>query len=260
MSCDLTPHPRPLARMMRPIVFSSSTRRVAIMVGENSHGSHGVWSLVRMDVARYGGWQALWYEQSLWAVLWFRLGCAILLIQPRLLRRLCLLPWYVVFKILESVLGISLPLGLQVGGGLRIWHFGGIFVNRSTVIGRNCTLRQGVTLGSRHDDGPAPVLGDDVDLGTYAQVLGAVRVGDRARIGSMSVVLVDVPAACTAVGVPARILAARSPAAVTDPALGMATPALNAHLPTAVPADNNGQANTPEHRPLWSVRPRSTST
>lgn len=186
-----------------------------------------VWLCVRMDVARYGGWQALLYEQSLWAVLWFRLGCAILLVQPRLLRRLFLIPWYAIFKLLESVLGISLPLGLQIGGGLRIWHFGGIFLNRQTVIGRNCTLRQGVTLGSRYDDGPSPILGDDVDLGTYAQVLGAVKIGDRARIGSLTVVLTDVPADCTAVGVPARILASPArPAADqgTSPATGPAAP------------------------------------
>ncbi|MBI3380537.1 MAG: serine acetyltransferase [Aquabacterium sp.] len=171
-----------------------------------------------MDVARYGGWGALLHEQSLWAVLWFRLGCALLRIQPRLLRRLFLIPWYAVFKLLESVLGISLPLGLQVGGGLRIWHFGNIFVNRQTVIGSNCTLRQGVTLGSRYDDGPSPVLGDDVDLGAHSQVLGAVTVGNRARIGSLSVVLTDVPAGCTAVGIPARVLAPKASQAVDNSA------------------------------------------
>lgn len=199
----------------------------------------GIWPCVRMDVARYGGWRALLREQSLWAVLWFRLGSAILLIQPRLLRRLCLVPWYMVHKPMESVLGISLPLGLQAGGGLRIWHFGGIFINRSAVIGRNCTLRQGVTLGSRHDDGPSPVLGDDVDLGTYAQVLGGVKIGDGARIGSLSVVLSDVPAGCTAVGVPARVLAAPTASEV---------------------ADNTASCKPSEPLPLRSVRRTSTST
>jgi len=193
---------------MMPDVFTSSNCQ-AVQVMERKI-KDGIWPRVRMDVARYGGWQALLHEQSLWAVLWFRLGCAIVHIQPRLLRRLFLIPWYAVFKLLEAVLGISLPLGLQVGGGLRIWHFGGIFVNRQTVIGSNCTLRQGVTLGSRYDDGPSPVLGDGVELGAYAQVLGAVTVGDNARVGSMSVVLTDVPAGCTAVGVPARVLAAQS--------------------------------------------------
>ncbi|RTL25534.1 MAG: serine acetyltransferase [Burkholderiales bacterium] len=177
-----------------------------------------VWSCVRMDVARYGGWRTLLTEQSLWAVLWFRLGSALLLIRLRPLRRVCLVPWFVIYKVLETTHGISLPLGLKVGGGLRIWHFGGIFVNVKTVIGCNCTLRQGVTLGSRYDDGPGPILGDNVDLGAYAQVLGEVRIGDDARIGGMTVVLCDVPDGCTAVGVPARVLPSRTTGASGDAA------------------------------------------
>ncbi len=215
----------------------------------------GIWPCVRMDVARYGGWLALLHEQSLWAVLWFRLGSAILRIQPRLLRRLCLVPWYAGYKLIESILGISLPLGLQAGGGLRIWHFGGIFINRGAVIGRNCTLRQGVTLGSRHDDGPSPVLGDDVDLGTYAQVLGAVRIGDRARIGSLSVVLVDVPAGCTAVGVPARVLQASASLNVANRAPHVAGPPAPGDT-----ADNMAPCTPPEHSPLRSAHQPSTST
>ncbi len=162
-----------------------------------------------MDVACYGGWRALLTEQSLWAVLWFRLGGALLLIQFRPFRRMCLVPWFAIYKLLETALGISLPLGLKAGGGLRIWHFGGIFVNKKTVIGSHCSLRQGVTLGSRHDDGPAPCLGDNVDVGAYAQVLGPVHLGNGAHIGAMSVVLCDVPERATAVGVPARIVPSR---------------------------------------------------
>jgi serine O-acetyltransferase len=67
-----------------------------------------------------------------------------------------------------------------------------------------------VTIGSRVDGGPVPVLEDDVDLGAYAQVLGDVRVGKGAKIGAMSVVLCDVPAGATAVGVPARVILAKA--------------------------------------------------
>jgi serine O-acetyltransferase len=93
-----------------------------------------------------------------------------------------------------------------IGGGLRIWHFGGIFVHPEAQIGRNCTLRQGVTIGNRVADGAVPVIGDDVEFGAYAQVLGAVRIGNGCRIGALSVVLCDVPDGATAVGVPARIV------------------------------------------------------
>ena len=67
-------------------------------------------------------------------------------------------------------------------------------------------LRQGVTIGNRVADGAVPVIGDDVDFGAYAQVLGGVRIGNGCHIGAMSVVLCDVPDGATAVGVPARVI------------------------------------------------------
>ena len=169
-----------------------------------SWSSH--WRDARLDVTRYGGWRVLLREQSLWPVLWYRLGSALATVRPSLLSRLLLLPWWFVFRWIELFTGISLPVGLRVGGGLRIWHFGGIFIHPSSQIGRNCTLRQGVTIGNRHGGNDAPVIGDHVELGAYAQVLGAIHIGDGAKIGAMSVVLCDVPAGCTAVGAPARIL------------------------------------------------------
>ena len=99
-----------------------------------------------------------------------------------------------------------MPKTARIGPGLRIWHFGGIFVHSDVVIGSNCTLRQGVTIGNRHADGPVPVIGDNVEFGAYAQVLGGIRVGDNCQIGAMSVVLCDVPDGATAVGAPARIV------------------------------------------------------
>ncbi|HCE07750.1 MAG TPA: serine acetyltransferase, partial [Oxalobacteraceae bacterium] len=70
----------------------------------------------------------------------------------------------------------------------------------------NCTLRQGVTIGNRQEGGPVPVLGDEVELGAYAQVLGGIRIGHGCKIGAMAVVLCDVPDGATAVGAPARII------------------------------------------------------
>jgi serine O-acetyltransferase len=115
--------------------------------------------------------------------------------------------WYwLAYRVTETLTGISIPKSVEVGPGLRIYHFGNIFVHADTKIGANCTLRQGVTLGNRHEGGPAPVLEDDVDLGAYAQVLGGVRIGRGAKIGAMSVVLCDVSPGATAVGVPARVV------------------------------------------------------
>ena len=63
-----------------------------------------------------------------------------------------------------------------------------------------------MTIGNREEGGPVPVLEDDVELGAYAQVLGGIRIGRGAKVGAMSVVLRDVPAGATAVGIPARII------------------------------------------------------
>lgn len=72
-------------------------------------------------------------------------------------------------------------------------------------MGARCVLRHGVTLGARDESGP-PRLGDDVVIGAYAQILGAISVGDGAKIGAMAVVLKDVPAGVTVVGNPARAI------------------------------------------------------
>ena len=110
------------------------------------------------------------------------------------------------FRGVEVLTGISIDVNAVIGPGVRIFHFGNIFVHGSAVLGANCTLRHGVTIGCIGEDGPAPTIGDGVEFGAYAQVLGGVAVGDGARIGAMSLVISDVPAGVSAVGVPARIV------------------------------------------------------
>ena len=145
-------------------------------------------------------------EQSIWALAVYRFG------RRNNRRRRGLIRWFgdrlywVTFRLTETMTGISIPKSVDVGPGLRIYHFGNIFVHKDVKIGSNCTLRQGVTIGNRHEGGPVPVLEDDVELGAYAQILGGVRIGRSATIGAMSVVLSDVPDGATAVGIPARIV------------------------------------------------------
>ncbi len=162
------------------------------------------------DVARCEGKRPWLGEHSLWAIWVYRFGRRVGE-SPEGLRRTWLLRWYkVLFRVVVTLTGISLPREILIGPGLRIWHFGGVFVNPGSVIGANCTLRQGVTLGNRAPDGPCPVLEDDVDVGAYAQILGGVRIGKGARIGAMAVVLRDVPAGAAAVGNPARVIVRKS--------------------------------------------------
>lgn len=157
------------------------------------------------DLRRYG-LHPFVREQSIWAVWVYRFGRRLDRRRPGLLKR-AMTPWYwLFFRIVETAFGISIPKSVSIGPGLRIWHFGGIFIHAGVAIGANCTLRQGVTIGNRVENGPVPVIGDDVEFGTYAQVLGGISIGNGCRIGAMSVVLADMPDGSTAVGVPARII------------------------------------------------------
>ena len=149
-------------------------------------------------------------EQSIWAIWLYRLGRRLYARRDRPLGRIALKLYWLPFRIIETAVGITLPVSAEIGPGLRIWHFGNIIIHPGVVIGSNCTLRQGVTIGNRHADGPVPRIGDDVEFGAYAQVLGAVRIGNNCRIGAMSVVLTDVPDNATAVGIPARIIRNKS--------------------------------------------------
>jgi serine O-acetyltransferase len=166
------------------------------------------------DLARYP--ERPWLkEQSIWALAVYRFGRRNDRRRPGLVRRLLDRFYWLAFRVTETLTGISIPKSARVGPGLRIFHFGTIIVHADAVIGANCTLRHGVTIGDRGDDGPVPVIEDDVDLGAYAQVLGGVRVGRGAKIGALSVVLRDVPPGAVAVGVPARLIE-RSPAGASD--------------------------------------------
>jgi serine O-acetyltransferase len=158
------------------------------------------------DLARCGGAAALRREQSLWALRVYRYGRRVDAMPAGWRARWHARGYWLAFRAVETLTGISLPKAARIGPGLRIWHFGNVFVHPDTVIGARCTLRQGVTLGNRVPDGPCPVLEDGVELGAYAQVLGGVRLGAGCKVGAMSVVLRDVPAGATAVGNPARIV------------------------------------------------------
>ncbi|MCY1713841.1 serine O-acetyltransferase [Caproiciproducens galactitolivorans] len=104
--------------------------------------------------------------------------------------------------------GIEIHPGATIGKGLFIDHGMGVVIGETTVIGDNCTLYQGVTLGGTGKDHGKrhPTLGNNVMVGSGAKVLGPFRVGDNARVAAGAVVLDEVPDNATAVGVPARVV------------------------------------------------------
>lgn len=95
----------------------------------------------------------------------------------------------------------------QIGGGCIVAHGLGLVIGGQTVIGEDCTLLHGITLGeARFEELACPRLGNRVTVGAGAIVLGGITVGDDALIGAGSVVLADVPAGMRVAGVPARTL------------------------------------------------------
>ena len=158
------------------------------------------------DKARIGQAHPLLREQSAWAIGVYRFGRSVDSRRDGMIKKLQSKIYWLAFRIIETMTGISLPKEAEIGPGLRIWHFGCIFIHPGTKMGANCTLRQGVTIGNRREDGPTPVIGDNVEFGAYAQVLGGVTIGNNCKIGAMSLVLDDVPDGKTAVGNPARII------------------------------------------------------
>lgn len=108
-------------------------------------------------------------------------------------------------RTIEILTGISLPAQATIGKGLRIHHFGGIFLHSDVVMGEGCTIYQGVTLGDLGGWGGVPRVGNRVLIGAGAKVVGPIEIGDNCRIGANAVVRTSVPPGCIAVGVPAVI-------------------------------------------------------
>ncbi len=104
--------------------------------------------------------------------------------------------------------GIEIHPGATIGKGLMIDHGSGVVIGETTIIGDDCTLYQGVTLGGTGKDTGKrhPTLGNNVMVGSGAKVLGPFVVGDNSKIASNAVVLSEIPPNSTAVGVPARIV------------------------------------------------------
>jgi serine O-acetyltransferase len=102
--------------------------------------------------------------------------------------------------------GIDISRDAPIGSGFYIGHFGGIFVNADVVIGANCNISQGVTLGrqNRGEREGCPTIGNNVYIGPGAKIIGRVTIGDRAAVGANAVVVSDVAPGTTVGGVPAR--------------------------------------------------------
>jgi serine O-acetyltransferase len=128
-------------------------------------------------------------------------------------RRGLFLPARLLSQTARALTGIEIHPGARIGKGVFIDHGMGVVIGETATVGDNVTMYQGVTLGGtgkergkRH-----PTVEDNAVIGVGASVLGAVTIGEAARVGAGSVVLKDVPPHATAVGMPARAVSWRDP-------------------------------------------------
>lgn len=116
------------------------------------------------------------------------------------------------YKHVEHKTGIQVPIGTQIGEGLKFFHHDCIIIAQTAKIGKNASIHQGVTIG-RVFAGPyagVPTIGDSVVIFAGAKILGNIHIGDGAVIGANAVVTKDVPANAVVAGVPARIISENS--------------------------------------------------
>lgn len=158
---------------------------------------------IRQDLKAHSG---DWGAQGFWVLVVYRFGRWRYGVRPALLRKCFSLLYKILYKLVQIVTGIELPCEVEIGRNFTIDHFGGIVISGYAKFGDNCRIRNGVVVGLQRVDRPcAPVIGNNVDIGAGAKVLGAIRIGNNVLIGANAVVITDVPDESIAVGVPAVI-------------------------------------------------------
>lgn len=170
---------------------------------ENPSGI-GFWALVREDFQTH---ESDLLSQGFWAIFAHRFGNWRMGIKPRAVRW----PFSFCYRAMHQVVlwgcGISLDYTVVVGRRVRIWHHGGMVLGARS-IGDDVHIRHNTTFGLAQRGAhwtQKPAIGDRVDIGTGAVIVGPISVGADAVIGANAVVLHDVPPNHRAVGIPARV-------------------------------------------------------
>ena len=109
--------------------------------------------------------------------------------------------------------GFQIPTSTSIGEGLYIGHFGTVVINAKAVIGKNCNLAHGVTIGqaNRGKNKGVPQIGDNVWIGTGAVIVGSISIGNNVLIAPNAYVNIDVPENSIALGNPCKLIARENP-------------------------------------------------
>jgi serine O-acetyltransferase len=156
---------------------------------------------------KYGGnlFTIVFFTQSFWAVFQYRIAHKVyqlkIPIVNTILKLICLI-WQ---KLIEILTGISIPASAKIGHSFYIGHFGGIILNAKSIIGNNCNISQGVTIGvsGLNEKRGVPIIGNNVYIGANSVVAGNILVADNVLIGACSLVKSNVDINSVMLGVPA---------------------------------------------------------
>lgn len=120
--------------------------------------------------------------------------------------------WELMLQLQKRKTGIQIPSTTTIGKGFRILHFGNIVINPNAVIGENCTVAQGVLIGcSEGKKSGSPKIGNNVNIGANALILGGISLGNDVLIAPGAFVNFDVPDNCIVIGNPGKTIKKISP-------------------------------------------------
>lgn len=167
----------------------------------------GFWALVAEDFRTN---DSDWGSQGFWALFWHRFGNWRMAVRSKLLRAPLTVIYRIMFKACQWFGGIMLPYTVRVGRRVRIDHFGGMVLVAQS-IGDDVIIRQNTTFGISGLDAlhARPVIGNRVEIGAGAVIVGAITVGDDAIVGANAVVTKPVPPGAIVGGVPAKLIRMR---------------------------------------------------
>jgi len=159
---------------------------------------------LRNDLAAYNG---DWSAQGFWVMIIYRFGRWRYRIKPTWLRKVFSLLYKISFRFIQVLTGVELPCEVKIGRNFIIDHFGGIIISGYAQFGDNCRIRNGVVVGlAKPNDPCAPIIGNNVDIGAGAKVLGRIKIGNNVTIGANAVVVKDVENGMVVAGIPAKVI------------------------------------------------------
>jgi|SRR5882762_305555 len=173
-------------------------------VGDRNQNPRGI-GLLKLLAEDYRTHNSRLLEPGFVAIAVHRFGNARMEVKPRLLRAPLSLAYNIMSTAVRWVCGIDLSYTVRLGRRVRLWHHGGMVLG-ARAIGDDVHIRHNTTFGvlNRYELSGKPIIGNRVDIGVGACILGAVTVGDDSVIGPNSVVLRHLPSGSVVMGVPAR--------------------------------------------------------